>query len=548
MARFPSLGTAVAAVAFSSLAFSQHAQRTLVGAADSGLGWSIDSTADIDGDGVRELILSGNTELRVASGATGATLWSVAPAWPLGDPARRIVSGIDDIDGDGAGDVLIGDRLASSTNLKRGIVRAYSGASGALLFELTPPQLHHSIGEALDGMGDVDGDGAPDFLVAGRNEMNSGIVRVHSGVDAHVIHEIATGGSGQVGAARVGDLDADGVDDFVAASASAGTMAAYSGAAGARLYSVNLPGGYTRFTGVDDVDGDGHADFAASNEVFLGMPARLFSGATGTELRSFFPSSDGVVALGDFDGDGRRDLALFGRADAAVPPQGLVVSTGTGTVLARFSGRRERGAGGLPEFLAVCDLGDVTGDGARDFAVAQASYDAESPAGERGKVWIYDSLATSAVGTVFGAGDGSGAPCPCGNTAPNAGAGCANSTGQGATLAARGSTSIAADDFVIDVTGMRRDVLCSLALGTLAAPGQGPIVGAGRRVIAGPVLRMQTSFTALDGATTSGVELARLGLWTAGDTVYLQAAYRDPNGLCGASLNLSNGLRVTFTP
>jgi len=535
--------------ALGSVAGAQSPHYAIQGASPGDqLGWSIASTPDVDGDGARELIVSGAARLVLVSGASGVERWSQTPDWPLGSPEARRVSGIDDIDGDGAGDVLVADADATTMSLSRGIVRAYSGSTGALIheFQTTPPLRH--IGESLADLGDVDGDGRADFVVAGRDALNVGHARVYSGIDAHVIHEVTTGGSAQTAVANAGDVDADGIDDFIASSASAGSLWVFSGATAAPLHHIGLPGGYTGLASAGDVDADGHADFAVANQLMPSQPMRVYSGATGTELLSSYPATDGIADLGDVDGDGRHEIALFGRGGGALPPCGIAVSTAGGAILARLHGRHELDYAGFAPRFPMCGLGDVDGDGSSEVAVAQPSYGVGEHGDALGKVWVYTSIARTSVGAGFGFGDGSGAPCPCGNPAPNAGSGCANSTGQGAVLAAHGSTSVLADDFALDVTGVRRDVLCSIAFSSATAPGPGPIVGDGRRVLGGAVQRILTGFTAFDGFATSGFELGWRQLWAPGSTVYFQAAYRDGSGPCGGGINLTNGVALTFTP
>ena len=80
-----------------------------------------------------------------------------------------IVARVPDLDNDGAGDLLVGadreDPGSSPTDAGRAYV--FSGASGALLFTLVSPHENYLglVGFAVSGMEDINGDGRGDLLV-----------------------------------------------------------------------------------------------------------------------------------------------------------------------------------------------------------------------------------------------------------------------------------------------------------------------------------------------------------------------------------------------
>jgi len=78
---------------------------------------------DFDGDGTGDLVASHSTTAEVRSGQTGALLAQVAGGAAAASGA--------DLDGDGVLDIAVGDSSAAAT----GVVRVYSGASGAPLLE-----------------------------------------------------------------------------------------------------------------------------------------------------------------------------------------------------------------------------------------------------------------------------------------------------------------------------------------------------------------------------------------------------------------------------
>ena len=83
-----------------------------------------------------------------------------------GELFGRVIADAGDLDGDGAGDVLIGAPFGGAR--LGGRVVAISGASGAVLFEWTGESAGDLFGAAIAGGLDVSGDGIPDVVVGAR--------------------------------------------------------------------------------------------------------------------------------------------------------------------------------------------------------------------------------------------------------------------------------------------------------------------------------------------------------------------------------------------
>ena len=142
---------------------------------------------------------------------------------------------------------------------------------------------------------------------------------------------------------------------------------------------------------------------------------------------------------------------------------------------------------------------------------------------------------------------------PCGNVDTHGG--CANSTGAGAVLAACGSSSVAADNLVLELTGLPPNSVATVFMGTAQITwplGDGlRVVGAG-----GGTLRrfpLQQADPLGDFASGPGIAASTQAFPTAtqihaGQSWNFQCWYRDATGACGGTTNLSNGLRVDFTP
>ena len=160
---------------------------------------------------------------------------------------------------------------------------------------------------------------------------------------------------------------------------------------------------------------------------------------------------------------------------------------------------------------------------------------------------IYTDSTLSA--TSFCSGDGSGTPCPCGNTG-NAGHGCANGADPtGAQLAASGSGSILSADTVLSASGLVGSQPGLYFQGNNAiSSGAGVAFGDGLRCAGGGVIRLQVRFAGGGGASETSIDIASKGGVVAGDVKRYQLWYRDPNtSLCGAQFNLSNGMEIIWS-
>lgn len=159
-----------------------------------------------------------------------------------------------------------------------------------------------------------------------------------------------------------------------------------------------------------------------------------------------------------------------------------------------------------------------------------------------GQVGVVLLTRDAPVGTQICSGDGSVAACPCGNPSV-AGEGCKNSSGHGAKLAANGSASVAADNLVLRVTqaAAGKPALFFQGANSVAVPFQDGILCAG-----GSIKRLQAVTLDATGASQSTASIVTQGGVVPGVTRVYQAWFRDPQGPCGTSSNLSSAVQITW--
>jgi hypothetical protein len=329
-----------------------------------------------------------------------------------GDQFSWIARGIGDVDGDRVNDIVTSAPSfgAGARPFGPGRVYVYSGKSGRLLWQRTGGDSVETLGNGLEGAGDVNADGVPDVIAGAPG---TGRAYVWSGIDGKELHVLRGTVQESFGtsAAGAGDQDGDGYADLlVGASANnsagqgAGRVYLYSGRTGALLRTFDGEKAGDAFGSIVAGDKRGRATPILVGApgagprntgrvyVFRGVagaagtprPAPLFvieSDTTGTALGAMFAS-----IVGDVNGDKVPDVYASDFSNAASGPATgrIYVRSGVeGRPLLTLTGERAGDAFGV----GPADAGDVDKDGYDDLVIGAWQHSSAAQSG--GKIYLY---------------------------------------------------------------------------------------------------------------------------------------------------------------
>ena len=286
--------------------------------ADAQSGFAVANAGDVNGDGLPDMIVglplfdtgvidAGAVRLFLAGNdGFGASFSQQLEGNQAGARFGHSVAGVGDIDNDGFDDVAVGAPDFSDGQSKEGAVFLYLGNANGLT--TTPVRILQSdlvgaeMGFSVAGAGDINGDGFSDVItglpgLATTGAHGAGINRgadINHGAIASLLGALRDALATQADIFATGDQEGDRLGENVA--------------------------------GIGDVNGDGVDDFVGGapghdreDMVDVGM-ARIYAGsasdAIGSALVSLIGNSAGerlgvsAAGLGDINGDGLTDIAI----------------------------------------------------------------------------------------------------------------------------------------------------------------------------------------------------------------------------------------------
>ncbi len=314
-------------------------------------------SADIDGDGMEELIVVNDLSLLAYDVDAKVAKWTI----PMVGPVDAIH--VADFDHDGVIEVLVGD-------YGQGSVRAFDTVTRSQEWSV------RNLDEGITNIAtaDVDGDG--------ENEVIFGAGAITSGPDRLIVVGRTSGAvewenvhlDGPFVGPAVGDLDGDGVEEIVAASVeseatySNGRIVVLDGVTH-RLRAISEPvaDGHSSLGTQDvlmaDFDGDGDQEILIASDSSFGGVVEIWDLEAGASLERIWTNTTQApyvaffsVGVADVDGDGTLEI-IAGGDDARV----YVYDLATGAELAHST---VLGYGSV----RALEVDDFDGDGARELA------------------------------------------------------------------------------------------------------------------------------------------------------------------------------------
>lgn len=341
-------------------------------------GVSAVATGDVNGDGkpdfvVTNEVFSGSASVSVFLG-NGDGSFQTKVDYITGSQPKSVV--IADVSGDGRPDIVVtGSSFSGPPSYTSTTVSVLLG-NGDGTFQ--PKQDYgDGYGHRAVAVGDLNGDGRPDLAVTAYNSGSSTVnVMLGNGNGTFQAQQTFTTGADPRSVA-IGDVNGDGHADVVTGNSQASTVSVLLGTGTGALGTKTdfATGNSPRSVALADLSGDGKLDIVVANygsgsnsvSVLLGNGAGSF-GAQTTFATNSAPSG---VAVADYNGDGKLDLAVT-HAYASMPQ---IVGEGSPEAVTSASAQVSVLLGnGNGTFQAKQDFSN---DASGSFGIAVADFDGD---------------------------------------------------------------------------------------------------------------------------------------------------------------------------
>ncbi len=298
-------------------------------------------------------------------GAAEANDFTAAPSSPEAAGSEPYSVAVGDFDGDGNKD------LATANSSSNDVTVLLGDGSGDFSAAGTGPEATGSAPVAV-AVGDFNGDGKQDLATANTGSDNVTILLGDGSGDFTAALSGPVAVVSSPFSVTVGDFNGDGKQDLATAHYQASDnltilLGDGSGDFSATPTSPMTVGSFPSSVTVGDFNGDGKQDLATANTGSDNVTILLGDGIGGFSPSGTSPEAVGdgpaSVAVGDFNGDGKQDLAVASYDDGTVS---ILIGDGSGDFIAAASS--------LSQNPVSITVGDFNDDGKQDLATANPSH------------------------------------------------------------------------------------------------------------------------------------------------------------------------------
>ncbi|MCW2768115.1 MAG: putative Ig proteinputative calcium-binding proteinFG-GAP repeat protein, partial [Nocardioides sp.] len=325
------------------------------------------AVGDFDGDGDPDLAVAnyGADSVSVLLGTAGGG-FAAKTDYPTGAYPQSVAVG--DFNGDADPDLAVANYYSHSVSVLLGT----AGGGFAAKTDYPSGDTPYSV-----AVGDFNGDADPDLAVTNASVSSVSVLLGTAGGGFAAQTDYPTGVNPR--SVAVGDFNGDADPDLAVANAGADSVSVLLGTAGGGFAAkTDYPTGSGPISvAVGDFDGDADPDLAVANffssSVSSSVSVLLGTAGGGFAAKTDYPTGSGPnsvvvgdafsVAVGDFNGDADRDLAVANSRSNSV-------SVLLGTAGGGFAAKTDYPTGAHPLSVAV---GDFNGDADPDLALANAN-------------------------------------------------------------------------------------------------------------------------------------------------------------------------------
>ncbi len=341
------------------------------------------AVGDFNGDGKPDLAVANYDDTTVSiliNNGSGGFL--PASNIPAGSNANISVA-VADFNGDGKLDLVVVHSGNDSLHILLG--------AGNGTFQLQQPAITTDPSPGFGGnpqavtVADLNGDGKLDLALVNVNGFGKDVVTLLGNGDgtfaAASFYASSSGTHPSAGAVAIGDFNGDGKPDLVVANSALVNVGVLLNqgtrpAASCFIPAVNYPAGSSPVAvATGDLNRDGNLDLVAPNVVASGTLSRLLGNSNGTFLTAASYATgenSNAVALADFNRDGKLDAVVSDSGVFNVDSGNISVLLGAGDGSFGAAASLGVGSGKNPAFVTV---GDFNNDGKMDIAEVNESGD-----------------------------------------------------------------------------------------------------------------------------------------------------------------------------